>query len=388
MAASKRFKTSYPGIFYREARRIGGSGVERVYYAVYKRNGKIVETKIGRQYSDDITPARASIIRAQLIEGKRTTRKESRLIYEKSKEEIKWTVSDLWEEYKRRKPNLKGIITDQNRYNIHLNKFHDMTTDNITTSMIDDLRLSLAQSGKKPGTIKNVLELLRRIISFGIKKGLFPSEQVKVQFEMPLLNNEKTEDLSVSQLQSLFTAIEETKYKKAGKMMLFALYTGMRRGEIFNLKWEHIDWDRGFINLVGMDDGLGAKSGQCERIPLNDLACRLLKTISHGPSPYVFPGKAGARMVDIRKQANAIKKAAGLPDDFRPFHGLRHVYASMAASTGKISMYELQKLMTHKSPVMTQRYAHLRDDALKKASQVTSEALSHVFDSVSASCAK
>lgn len=388
MAASKRFKTPYPGIFYREARRIGGSGVERVYYAVYKRNGKIVETKIGRQYSDDITPARASIIRAQLIEGKQTTRKEKRIVSEKNKLEIKWTIADLWEEYKRRNPNIKGIITDQNRYDVHLKKFHNMTTNNITTSMIDDLRLSLAQSGKKPGTIKNVLELLRRIISFGIKKGLFPSEQVKVQFEMPLLNNEKTEDLSASQLQSLFNAIETTKYKKAGKMMLFALYTGMRRGEIFNLKWEHIDWDRGFINLVGMDDGLGAKSGQCERIPLNDLACQLLKAISRGPSPYVFPGKSGARMVDIRKQANAIKKEAGLPEGFRPFHGLRHVYASMAASTGKISMYELQKLMTHKSPVMTQRYAHLRDDALKKASQVASDALSHVFNSFNTSFTK
>ncbi len=45
-------------------------------------------------------------------------------------------------------------------------------------------------------------------------------------------------------------------------------------------------------------------------------------------------------------------------------HGLRHVYASMLASSGKVDMYVLQKLMTHKSPKMTQRYAHLRDDAL------------------------
>lgn len=41
---------------------------------------------------------------------------------------------------------------------------------------------------------------------------------------------------------------------------------------MFNLKWEHIDWARGFINLVGKDDGLGAKSGHSERIPLNEMA--------------------------------------------------------------------------------------------------------------------
>jgi integrase len=40
----------------------------------------------------------------------------------------------------------------------------------------------------------------------------------------------------------------------------------------------------------------------------------------------------------------------------------------MLASSGKVDLYTLQRLLTHKSPVMTQRYAHLRDDILKKAS--------------------
>ena len=65
---------------------------------------------------------------------------------------------------------------------------------------------------------------------------------------------------------------------------------------------------------------------------------------------------------------NRIKTAAGLPKDFRPLHGLRHFYASMLASSGDVDMYTLQKLLTHKDPTMTQRYAHLRDEALHKAS--------------------
>jgi integrase len=263
-----------------------------------------------------------------------------------------------------------------------------MRPEDIDTTVIDNLRLLLTQSGKKPGTIRNVLELLRRIISFGVKKGLITSAQVTAQFEMPLLNNEKTEDLTPRQLQALLAAITETKYKKAGDMMLLALYTGMRRGEMFNLQWEHIDWNRGFINLVGQDDGFGAKSGQSERIPLNDLARQLLSAIPHGKSPFVFPGKFGGRLVDIRKQADALKKEAGLPEDFRPFHGLRHVYASMVASTGKVSMYELQKLLTHKSSAMTQRYAHLRDDALKRASQAAGEALAQALDGSQDRCSR
>ncbi len=64
------------------------------------------------------------------------------------------------------------------------------------------------------------------------------------------------------------------------------------------------------------------------------------------------------------------RENAGLPDGFRPLHGLRHVYASILASSGQVDMYTLQKLLTHKSPLMTQRYAHLRDETLKRASNL------------------
>jgi integrase len=92
----------------------------------------------------------------------------------------------------------------------------------------------------------------------------------------------------------------------------------------------------------------------------------------------VFPGKNGGERKDIKRQVNRIKKAAGLPKDFRPLHGLRHVYASMLASSGQVDMYTLQKLLTHKSPQMTQRYAHLRDETLKAAAEVASDAIGEI----------
>ena len=377
--ASKRIKTKYPGVFYREAPRIGGSGIEKVYYVVYKIAGKVVETKVGRQYADDMTASRASNIRGELIEGKRLTRQQER---DRAKEEatrIRWTIYALWEEYKKRNPNLKGLSTDQSRFNIHLIKFHNLEVKDITTNIIDDFKTYLSQKNLKPSTIRNILELLRRIISFGEKKDLIKREEINIHFEMPQVNNIKTEDLSPEQIQKFLTTLELTAYKKTANMMKLALFSGMRRGEIFNLKWDHIDWERNFINLIGKDDGLGAKSGQCERIPLNIMARKLLKSIEKTTSPYVFPGKYGQRLTDIKKSANAIKKEAELPQDFRPFHGLRHVYASMLASSGKVTMYELQKLMTHKSPIMTQRYAHLRDEALQKASNIACDSLSKIL---------
>ena len=91
----------------------------------------------------------------------------------------------------------------------------------------------------------------------------------------------------------------------------------------------------------------------------------------------------GKQRVEIRKAANRIKKAAGLPDDFRPLHGLRHVYASMLASSGKVDLYTLQKLMTHKSPEMTQRYAHLRDEALQRAAELAGSLIAETAERAS-----
>jgi len=85
------------------------------------------------------------------------------------------------------------------------------------------------------------------------------------------------------------------------------------------------------------------------------------------------------RISQIYQFLKRIKKRANLPESFRPMHGLRHVYASMLASSGKVDMCQLQKLLTHKDSRMTQRYAHLRDEALKRASGVVDDILISVI---------
>lgn len=143
----------------------------------------------------------------------------------------------------------------------------------------------------------------------------------------------------------------------------------MRRAEIRNLKWADVDSDRGFIVLRD------PKSGEDERIPMSDAAAEMLEAHpSAEGNPYVFSGeKGGPRgLRQIVESSGKIRDAAGLPKDFRPNHGLRHTFASHLASSGEVDLYTLQKMMTHKSPMMTQRYAHLRDDALKRGSNVMS----------------
>lgn len=73
-----RFKTKYPGVYYRNARRTGKTGTERVYYIVFKKEGRVFEEKVGRQYLDAMTPAEAAGIRSQIVNGKRLPRQEIR----------------------------------------------------------------------------------------------------------------------------------------------------------------------------------------------------------------------------------------------------------------------------------------------------------------------
>jgi integrase len=116
-----------------------------------------------------------------------------------------------------------------------------------------------------------------------------------------------------------------------------------------------------------------SKGGKASSIPMNDAARAHLEVQPLTESPYVFPGRGGGRLQNIQPSLHRIRDRAGLPKDFRCLHGLRHVYASMLASSGKVDLYTLQKLLTHKSPAMTQRYAHLRDEALKRAADVAGD---------------
>jgi len=369
-----RIKTKYPGVYYREARRIGGKGTEKVYYIVFKKDGKTVEEKVGRQYKDDMSPARAAGIRAERIEGRRLSRKELQQLQddEEKTKAHRWTIDRLWDEYKKNNPRLKGVVTDQNRYKNHIKpSFKDREPKDILPLDVDRLRLKLLKT-KAPGTVKNVLELLRRIINFGIKKNLCAGPGFTI--EMPEVYNEKTEDLTPDQLSKLLKSIDASSNIQAGNMMKLALFTGMRRGELFKLKWSDINSDRGFITLKD------PKGGPDQKIPLNDGARKVLEGHPRMRSKYVFPGRDGRRRTDIKHQVNKIKVDAGLPSDFRALHGLRHVYASMLASSGNVDLFTLQKLLTHKDPKMTQRYAHLRDEALKNASGVAADIITQASE--------
>lgn len=359
MASMKRHKTKYPGVFF-----ILNKDNEKIFYIMYRKNGKLVEEKAGHQYQNDMTPARASGIRADRIHGKQKTNTEKRK--ELASKEAEWTIDRLWLEYRKHLPN--SAKADDSRYSLYLEKkFGSKKPQDIIQLDLDRLRINLLKK-RSPQTVKHVLTLFKRIVNFGADRALIPPLPFKIK--MPNVDNLKTEDLTPEELQRLLEVLESTPYQTAATMMKIALYTGMRRGEIFKLKWTDIDFLRGFIHISN------PKGGKSQKIPLNKKVEDIIKQIPDNENEYIFPARNGGPRKDIKKATAKIKAAANLPKDFRPMHGLRHLYATMLANSGKVDMYTLQKLLTHKSPQMTQRYAHFRDEAMRRASNQVDDILS------------
>ncbi|QLA16726.1 tyrosine-type recombinase/integrase [Desulfolutivibrio sulfoxidireducens] len=377
MPAMKRFKTSYPGVYFVEAKADGTARPERVYYIVYRRDGRVVEEKAGRQFQDAMTPAKANGIRARRIDGKELPNTERREAERAAKdaEANRWTLNRLWTEYMSHRPAGHALKTDDCRFHKFIAPvFGERLPTEILTLDVDRLRVRLIKQGKAAQTVKHGLALLKRIIRFGVQKGLCEAPNPrKLTITMPKVDNETTEDLDPEELARLIQAIEDEPNVQAANFMRLALFTGMRRGELFKLEWQDCDFERGFIHIRH------PKGGKSQKIPMNDAARAVLEAHPHVEgTPYVFPGQGGKQRVTIQVASNRIKARAGLPADFRPLHGLRHLFASTLASSGQVDMLTLQKLLTHKSATMTRRYAHLRDDALRRASDVAGDMFARI----------
>jgi integrase len=279
------------------------------------------------------------------------------------------TFDRLWLLYLENKPGLKGRASDQSRYRRYIQPtFGNKEPHELVALDIDRLRLGLSKK-YSPQTVKHVLVLIRRLVRFGSVRGL--CQPFAFPVEVPSVHNETTEDLSTEQLARLLKAIDQDKHPHAGPMLKLALFLGLRKGELLDLQWQHVDLVKGFLRLAN------PKGGRPVLVPINSAARGVIEGLPRTErSDYLFPGKNGARRREIRRPIERIRRAAQLPAGFRPLHGLRHHFASALASSGEVTMAVLQRLMTHRSSSTTQRYAHLREIALRQASELAGQLIS------------
>ncbi|MFZ0672670.1 MAG: site-specific integrase [Pseudolabrys sp.] len=166
-----------------------------------------------------------------------------------------------------------------------------------------------------------------------------------------------------SKLKAKHLPKSEKRFTKINPFAAAALrlltFTGCRLREILNLRWEHVDMERGLLFLPD------SKSGR-KTVILSAPALAILNGLER-TGPYVVPGDDPAKpRPDLKRPWDAITKRAGL-DGVR-LHDLRHTYVSFGAGGG-LALPIIGRLLGHTQTATTARYAHLDNDPLRRASE-------------------
>ena len=123
MASRKRQAVvGYAGVYFVEVPRSTGHGMEKVYYVRYRKQGKLIEEKVGGQYRDNMTAAKASSIRGLRMEGKDASNEEKRAAVRAAKmaEESRYSFDRLWSLFEEAKSSNRSIKDDRIRFNLHI----------------------------------------------------------------------------------------------------------------------------------------------------------------------------------------------------------------------------------------------------------------------------
>ena len=160
--------------------------------------------------------------------------------------------------------------------------------------------------------------------------------------------------------------------QKTGETMLkrlfeFAVLTGMRLGEIQNLRWSNVDFEKRLIDVSNCD-GFLTKTGKIRVVPMSNRVVELLKEMRADGIELTYAFEFNRSKVSrsyIDHKFREYRKAAGLQDDVT-FHSLRHTFATWLVQRG-VSIFEVQKLLGHSDIKVTQVYSHLAASELHGA---------------------
>jgi len=274
--------------------------------------------------------------------------------------------ADEYLEYSKANKAVSSHRGDQTIVNTHLvPTWGDTELSRISARIIEDYKVqrlekvTAATFNRELNTIKS---LFRKAVEWEYLRDnpTVPVKRIKT-------GKQAFRFLSDVEIQRLTTACAASAHPVFCGIVVMALNTGMRRGEILRLRWTDVDFRRKQIRVVSSEDG-HTKNCDSRIIPMNRSVETLLKKHPRRlDSPYVFPGESGEMFNKTNYHFTRAVKRAGIPHV--RFHDLRHTFASHLVMKG-IDLRTVQELLGHRDMRMTLRYAHLAPDHVRKAVEV------------------
>lgn len=223
-----------------------------------------------------------------------------------------------------------------------------------------------------PKSINNHLAILRKMLNTAREWGVISALPVVRLLKIP---TQSFDWLTKDETKRFLAAIDEH-YPQWKALFYLALRTGMRRGEMFALRWVDLDLANARVNVrhsVFRGRLEAPKSGRSRTIPLTPQLVTILrehKAAQTLETEFVFPAATGmltTHQNHVDRPLVGALEAAGLRSI--RFHDLRHSFASQLVSAGR-SIKEAQELLGHATLTMTLRYAHLAPEQMRDAVSV------------------
>ncbi|MFC1769592.1 tyrosine-type recombinase/integrase [Nitrospirota bacterium] len=245
---------------------------------------------------------------------------------------------------------------DATSLNSLLPYFGGMPLLNITTEDVTKYRAERL-STVKPATVYQELALMRRMFNVARKEWKLVKYNPVADLSISVGNsNARDRWLTMEEEQGLIKNATNPFWLRP--LIITALHTGMRKGEILNLKWKDIDFTRKLLIVHK------TKNGKKRSIPMSQT---LIATLQ-GIKVIDISGKVFSRSDRSIRAAFDKAKAKAAIEDFR-FHDLRHTFATRLVQNG-VDIYKVKELLGHKTLTMTMRYSHHYPESLRSSIDV------------------
>jgi len=348
-----------PGLYVEVRATSPGQGT---YYLRYKDStAKTCHQKIGRTTDTTLADARkkAKTLKAEIALGANPRGEE------KARKAIP-SYAEFFEQHylPYAKPRKRSWEKDEEMYRLRLNAvFGRQRLNQISRQQIQSFHTSLKDQGLSASTCNHYIKLIKHSLNLAIDWGML---DINPAVRVPLFHedNKMENYLSDAELEHLLAVLRTDENRTICMIILYLLSTGARLNEALQATWSQVDRERRVWRIPASN----SKSKRIRSVPLNDSAIEVLNQLD--TEDYLFINRqTGEPYTTIHKVWGRLRRKAGL--SHLRIHDLRHQYASFLVNSGR-TLYEVQQILGHSDPSVTQRYAHLSTKALQEAANSAS----------------